>query len=201
LEPGAANTLDQLLARWRQGDEQAAEELFHRYASRLIGLARSRMPTGLNQRLDPEDIVQSVCRSFFKRTRAGEYEVSQGGDLWHLLVTLTLHKLTNQIVHHKAAKRACSRETHFGSEDSLHGLHGAALAREPSPLEAMLLTDEVERLMRMLDPLHRQILELRLQGFTLEEIAGQTGRTERTIRRVLDQVKTSLEQRRSTGEP
>ena len=32
-----------LLARWRQGDQQAAAALFERYAERLIGLAHGRL--------------------------------------------------------------------------------------------------------------------------------------------------------------
>jgi hypothetical protein len=32
-----------LVARWRDGDQQAAAVLFQRYADRLIGLARSRL--------------------------------------------------------------------------------------------------------------------------------------------------------------
>jgi len=33
-----------LVARWRDGDQQAAAELFRRYAERLVGLVRRRLP-------------------------------------------------------------------------------------------------------------------------------------------------------------
>src|ERR1700679_4129725 len=58
-----------LLARWRAGDQQAATEMFHRYANRLILLARSRLSPRLSHRVDPEDVVQSAYRSFFADTR------------------------------------------------------------------------------------------------------------------------------------
>jgi RNA polymerase sigma-70 factor (ECF subfamily) len=99
-----------LMARWCQGDQQAAAELFRRYANRLIELARSRMPSQLNSRIDPEDVVQSVYRSFFTGSREGRYELQRGGDLWRLLVTITLHKLYHQVERNLAGKRALGRE-------------------------------------------------------------------------------------------
>ena len=66
----------QLLERVRSGDKDAAEELFERYVDRLIELARKRLSPRLARRLDPEDIVQSACRSFFRLARAGRYELN-----------------------------------------------------------------------------------------------------------------------------
>jgi DNA-directed RNA polymerase specialized sigma24 family protein len=48
-------------------DEQAARENFDRFARRLIGLARTRLDRRIRQKIDPEDVVQSVFRSFFTR--------------------------------------------------------------------------------------------------------------------------------------
>ena len=38
----------------------------------------------------------------------------------------------------------------------------------------------------LLVPLHRRMLELRRQGYTFEEIAADTGRNERSVRRILN---------------
>jgi RNA polymerase sigma-70 factor (ECF subfamily) len=181
-----------LVERWRSGDQQAAAQLFHRYADRLIALARSRLPARLAGRVDAEDVVQSVYRCFFAEARAGRYELQRGGDLWHLLVTITLHKVLNQIGRNSADKRACEREQRLDSPD---GPVNEVLAREPSPVEALALADEVEQLMGRLTRLQRQVLELRLAGHNQAEIAAATQRTERTVRRLLDQVKDQLRQR------
>src|SRR6516165_5313580 len=74
-----------------------ADELFRRYAGRLIALARSRLPRKLGQHVDPEDVVHSAYRSFFSAARDGRYDARQGNDLWQLLVTFTLHKLYRQV--------------------------------------------------------------------------------------------------------
>jgi RNA polymerase sigma factor (sigma-70 family) len=187
-----------LLARWRQGDQQAAAEMFRRYADRLIALARSRLSPELAQRFDPEDVVQSVYRSFFAGAREGCYELQRGGDLWRLLVAITLNKIHTQVRHHSTGKRAVQCERSLGSEESLFGLEVQLLAHDPSPPEAAALTDEVDQIMRRLDPVKRRIFELRLQSYDLEEIAAQVGCSERTVRYVLAEIKQHLQ--RSTAD-
>jgi RNA polymerase sigma factor (sigma-70 family) len=188
-----------LLARWCGGDQQAAEELFHRYVKRLIALARGRLSTKLARCVDPEDVVQSAYRSFFADARNGHYQLERGGDLWRLLVSITLHKLHNQVERLNTLKRAAEREVSYGTEDSLLLLQGPRVTGEPSPLEAVALADELEQLMGGLDGVQRRILELRLQGHELEAIAAEAHCGERTVRRVLKEVKQRLERLRGEG--
>jgi RNA polymerase sigma-70 factor (ECF subfamily) len=189
-----------LVARWRAGDERAAAELFRRYAGRLIVLARSRLPAKLARRVDAEDVVQSVYRSFFADARNGRFDLQRGGDLWRLLVAITMHKLRYQVRQNRAGKRDVQRERAFGSEESLLGIPTARLARDPSPAEAVALADALEQLMAGLRPLDRRIFELRLQGYAIEEIAADTKRSERRVYSILEQIKQSLQQSH-TGTP
>ena len=108
-----------LIARWREGDQQAADELFNRYADRLVALARGQLSAKLSPRIDPEDIVQSAYRCFFADTRKGNYRVDRGGDLWHLLVSITLHKLKDKVKFNRRAKRSVQRERHFARDDEI----------------------------------------------------------------------------------
>jgi RNA polymerase sigma-70 factor (ECF subfamily) len=184
--PGNAMTEDssvKLVERWRQGDQAAAAELFRRYANRLIALARSRLTGKLAHRVDPEDVVQSVYRSFFSNVLDDRYELERGGDLWRLLVTMALHKVNDQVKRNRRGKRAVEREQSLTDAD---GPGDQFLAREPSPVEAVALTDELESFMQLLEPPERRVLELRLQGFNLEEIAAE-------IHRILERVKEKLE--------
>jgi RNA polymerase sigma factor (sigma-70 family) len=191
-----------LLARLQAGDQDAAERLFRQYVGRLVALARSRLSEKMASRIDPEDVVQSAYRSFFAHARDGEYDVRRGGDLWQLLLSITLHKLHDQVKHHSAQKRAVANDVHFSSEDSLQNLQPHLAAQEPSPVEALALVDEVQSVMRGLLPVHRRILELRLQGHNVSEIAAETGRCPHTVRRVLEQVKRELQQdSRTNGTP
>ncbi|MBL8799939.1 MAG: sigma-70 family RNA polymerase sigma factor [Planctomycetia bacterium] len=182
------------MARWQAGDGKAADELFRRYANRLIALARSRLSSKLAGRIDPEDLVQSAYRSFFARARDGQYDIERGGDLWQLLVTITLCKLRNQVKHHTAGKRNVHLEQCFSSEDSLYGLQANLFADTPSPMAAVALVEEVESVMQQLVAVERRILELRLQGHTQYEIAAQTGKSVAGVCRVLAWIKELLEQ-------
>src|SRR5262249_35966188 len=108
----------ELVVRWQQGDQQAAAELFHRYASRLIGLARTRLSSRLAALFDPEDVVQSAYRSFFVAVREGEFDIQRSGELWHLLVTITVRKFQHQLRRHRAGQRTIDRESGLDSANA-----------------------------------------------------------------------------------
>jgi RNA polymerase sigma factor (sigma-70 family) len=182
-----------LVARWRTGDEQAAAALVQRYTSRLIALARSRLTRSVAHQVDAEDLVQSAYRSFFSKARQAPIELDQNGDLWQLLVTITLHKLQNQMKRATAQKRAAQKEHSFGSEDSLLGLRSLPLAEDPSPVEALALVELLEQVMRSLEPAERRMLEMRLQGYTLKEVAAELQCSERTVRRAMSEIKEHLQ--------
>src|SRR5687768_6132429 len=95
----------ELLARLRDGDRAAGEELYHRYATRLRPYARSPSLAGLARRLDADDILQSVFRTFLRGARAGRYAVPDGAELWRLLLVITLNKVRAAGQHHLAARR------------------------------------------------------------------------------------------------
>jgi RNA polymerase sigma-70 factor (ECF subfamily) len=191
----AVNESAELLTRWRDGDQQAAAELVERFTERLLALARNQLAENLARRVDAEDVVQSAYRSFFAGARDDRYVVRQSGDLWHLLAAITLHKLHHQVARHTAAVRSVRREAGFGRESSLLGLQADVVTRAPSPAEAAALIDELEFVLRPLSALHRRMVEMRLQGHSLQEIATATDRSERLVRRVLDHVKSTLRQR------
>jgi RNA polymerase sigma factor (sigma-70 family) len=84
-------------------------------------------------------------------------------------------------------------EIGFGSEDSLFGIQPEALVVTPSPVEALTLVDELQSVMARLDPLQRRVLELRLEGHNLDEIAAAIDRCPQTVRRTLERIKRDLQ--------
>ncbi len=185
----------ELMARWRNGDQEAAEVLFRRYVERLLALARSRMTSWLARRVDADDVVQSAYRTFFVGVLAGRYTARRiTAMLWRLLASITIHKVRHQVERHTAGKRAVSRERPFESESGPVRFQGRILAREPTPDQAAALADTLEEVFRDLEPLERRMVELRLQGSGLDEIAAGVRRSERTVRRILELVKGRLRQ-------
>ncbi|MCA9078179.1 MAG: hypothetical protein KDA93_24330 [Planctomycetaceae bacterium] len=185
----------ELLAKWKHGDEAAAEVIFDRYVDRLIALAGSRMNKKLQRRVAPDDVVQSVMNSFFNRVRDGRFELEESGDLWRLLAAITIKKVLGKVEFHQAQKRTIDAEASMTANLNSIGLTPEAIAREPSGSEVIAVTEELSRVIDCLQPIHRQMLELRLTGHDTSEIAEQTGRSERTVRRVLEGVRNDLAER------
>jgi RNA polymerase sigma-70 factor (ECF subfamily) len=194
-------SFDDLMARLRAGHNDAATQVFSRFATRLIALARSHLSPQVRQKLDPEDVLQSVFRSFFARNAEGQFgEFESWDNLWAMLVVLTLRKCGRRADYFHAACRDVEREvSHAGPVDS-SGSDIVASAAEPTPSEAAMLTETVEQLMSTLEGRHRQILSLSLQGHAPAEISSQLGCTERTVYRVLEGVREWLESSRAEEE-
>ncbi|HEY8505264.1 MAG TPA: sigma-70 family RNA polymerase sigma factor [Gemmataceae bacterium] len=176
-----------LVARCRAGDQAAAQVLFDRFVERLLLLARRRISQRLASRVDPEDIVQSVFRTFFHRLKQDQFQFDDQDDLFKLLVRITVHKTLRQIAFHKAAKRDPGMEAHQGENNQ--EMLAQVLDAEPSPETIVTFMDHLEHFLSQLRPEDRQILELRLQGYSTEEIAQQLGLYDRKIRRVLERVR------------
>jgi RNA polymerase sigma factor (sigma-70 family) len=156
---------------------------------RLTLLARTRLSARLATRIDPEDVVMSAWRSFFLGARNGRFALQRSGDLWRLLVSITLHKLYRQARRQSADKRSVAREVASNVEFENYAIPDH---REPMPDEAIALADELQTQLELLEPFSRRVVELRLQGMTLEDIAADTHRSERTVRRTLESLRQRL---------
>lgn len=177
----------ELLAAWRSGDERAAEILFHRYLARLTALVRSRLSSRFARRIDPEDIVLSAWRSFFVGANDGRFLTSPDGEIWPLLVTITLRKLSKQTRIHSADQRDVGRESASDRENMAE-----CLANDPSPEDAALVADALEQLLNRLDPLGTEVLLRQLNGSDTASIAKELDCSERTVRRVSQRLRGQL---------
>jgi RNA polymerase sigma-70 factor (ECF subfamily) len=186
------SSFDALMARLKAGDEDAAAAVFRRFANRLIGLARSRMAPLVRTKVDPEDVLQSVFKSFFLRYAQGQWQLGDWHDLWAVLTVLTVRKCGHRAEHFHAQKRDVRRETSPQPDASDAALDDVALDREPTPDEAAMLAETVEQIMRDLEGYHRDIFRMALQGYSTAEIAAEVGVTERSVLRVLKRVRERL---------
>ena len=146
-----------------------------------------------------EDVVQSVYCSFFVGARNGQFVLQHSGEMWRLLVGITVNKLHNQLRRHTAGKRAVHLEQSVPPESRLFDSPEQIMAQEPTPEQAAILADTLEQLFRKLEPERRRILELRLQGYGIGEIAAETRFSRPTVRRVLEQIQRWLERDNSAG--
>jgi RNA polymerase sigma-70 factor, ECF subfamily len=181
-------------------DEQAAREIFDRFARRLIGLARTRLDRRIRQKIDPEDVVQSVFRSFFTRRADGQFDTADWDDLWKILVVITVRKCSRKAQAFRAARRDVRREARPAGEFGRDEWN--LVSREPTPEEVVSLTETVEQLLRGAGEVERQIVTLRLQGYTPVEISQAVGPvSERRVYRVLARVRKRLMEMCGAAEP
>jgi RNA polymerase sigma-70 factor (ECF subfamily) len=190
-----------LLARVRAGDQAAAAQVVDRYARRLVTLARARLDRRILRKEDPEDVLQSVFKSFFRRAGQGQFQLDSADDLWALLVSLTLHKCGHRADYFRAARRSIQREAQPQERATESATAPCeALAREPTPVEAAILAETLERLLDGLEDHQKQIVQLSLEGAAPADIGPQVGVTQRTVQRVLKGVRERLERWRAEAD-
>ena len=183
----------------REGDQRIASLVVSRFEKRLLALARSRLNKVIRQHVDPEDVVQSVFRSFFGRQADGDFELRGWHDLWSLLTVITLRKCGHRAEYFFAACRDVRLQVSLPiNEDSYAAFE--AIAHEPTPAQAAMFEEAVREMFAEFPGRVRPILEMRLSGAATNDISVSLGCTERHVQRVLKTVRDWLV-RRLRSEP
>ncbi len=183
----AANDDQSLLRRYRRGDDDAATELYLRYAHRLRALATAKTSGDLQQRVDKEDLVQSIFRTFFRRVARGQYNVPDGDELWKLLLVIGLNKIRSAAIHHRAIKRDVQKTI---SSELLEPAAVDVGQSDENGLQVLEMT--IDDLLSELPEQYREIVNFRIAGFEVSEIAEKTKRSKRTVERILQAFRQQL---------
>ncbi len=146
-----------------------------------MAFARTRLPSDVSSRVDEEDIVQSVFRSFFRRNQGNEFYFDDSLDVRSLLAAMTYRKVINTIKHHHRDRRRTTREQSSSTSDGSSQLAD----RNPTPEELNILVDYLAWILNHLNPAQREIIQLRLEGYTVAEIAERVQLSQRTVKRAL----------------
>jgi len=172
-----------------EGDEQVVGEFWRDYGKRLQALASGYLNSRLQRREGPEDVVQSVCRTFLRRSRAGEFDLADRDALWGLLCAITLAKVRQRARYHGREKRRYDRERYL---DNSRVGGKPVMDTEPTPAEAAEFADEMHQLLSGMEVEERQVVSMKLERFTYAEMAERLGCSERTIRRIVKRVQERL---------
>ncbi len=180
---GLSQTDRSLLVLVRGGDEEAATALYERYARRVFGLVEAKLGERLRASTETEDVVQSVFKSMFRGVRSGLYDAPPGSTLWNLLAVIAVHKLRRRARYQTAQRRDINRNVPLDS-----------LIDQISSDEASIEFLEIclRETLEILRPLDRDILSLRIQGHTVDEISKKIGRSRRTVERSLHKSRERL---------
>ena len=183
--------------RANRATDSVAWDLNERFRQRLCALVTREMNAIYRRRIEPEEVVQSAFATYFRRMQNGEYVFENTDHLWYLLKKIATNKLRKRIEYECAGKRDLRREA--PADDVLFELPDPAQCRlfetavanlldnVDSPIREIFefqllgydVADAVAHLLEGLSEMHVEVLRLRLQGMTQDEIAEEfnCGRT------------------------
>jgi RNA polymerase sigma-70 factor (ECF subfamily) len=188
MSPDAS--FEELIRKVGGGDQEAAARLVRDFEPVVRRVLRARLRGARAQHeFDSMDICQSVFAIFFVRVAAGQYDLKEPDDLIKLLLTMTRNKLAEKMRHQHRLRRD-SRRTVGGVEElSLAG-------RDPTPSSIVADKELLEQVRQRLSEEEHQLLELRGQGLSWEEVAtflgGTAGARRNQLARALDRIAVEL---------
>lgn len=179
---------DDMILGLRKGDAKACHEFWHQYGERLQLIAQQQLSKRLQRRVGSDDIVQSACRTFFRRMGQGQFDLPDADALWRLMCAITLSKARRAARDHMRKKRVVSNEQYLDEEIESGIPSMEVAANDASPVDAVIFGEQLGSLLDSLSPQECQVLDLKLQNHTEEEIAAKAGCSERTVRRVYGEI-------------
>ncbi len=183
------------ITRWisllRQGDEEAARQLWESFFKRLLAVANQKLKSSNRSDYDEEDIVLSAFKSFYAGVRLGRFpQLNDRHDLWRLLLVITSRKVADRFAFQYRSKRDTRRE--LAMDQWTPDADGMELfvSDEPTPALAAECAEQLGQLLDLLehDDL-KQLAVLKMEGFTNQEIAGHMSRSIATVERKLRTIR------------
>ncbi len=195
----SAGSVTHWLDLLRAGDQDAAQQLWERYFRRLVGLARTKLQGTPRQAADEEDVALSAFDSFCHNAERGRFpQLTDRESLWRLLVVLTTRKVSH-------LRRDQGRQKRGGAASPVNAIPGGpnddlvlaqVLSREPTPEFAAQMAEECQHLLQALgDQELAAVALMRLEGYTVEEVADRLGYAPRSIKRKLQLIRRIWDKR------
>lgn len=184
--PDDGGGIQDFLARIQAGDEEAARELLQRYEGEVRLVVRRQLPRLLRSRFDSLDFLQSVWGSFFQRMRTAPTDFDDSRHLVAFLARAAKNKVIDEYRRAASQKHDMHREEPIWAE----GHRPRELAADlDTPSEVAQAREEFGRLRELLPEDRRNILELKAEGLSSREIGDQLGVSERTVQRVIEDLR------------
>jgi RNA polymerase sigma factor (sigma-70 family) len=182
--------LVEFLQRIQAGDEGAARELLQRFEAEVRLVVRRQLPRLLRSRFDSLDFLQSVWGSFFRRMRTAPTEFEDSRHLVAFLARAAKNKVIDEY------RRSASRKHDMHREEPLW-IDGRRAKDVPDPIdspsEIAQAHEAFGRLRDLVPEEKRSILEMKAQGLSSKDIGERLGISERTVQRVLEDLRKRVE--------
>lgn len=187
-----ASDFDLLLAAARSGDESAMQQLIEQYEPELRIVARNRLGAALRPHLDTIDLVQSVHRSLMIGLRDARFDITSPQKLIALAVTIVQRKAAKHWRHLKRQQRLSGHEE---SNDDLVETMLSLRSSHDGAMSELITRELLAQWLDKMDSLERQLIELRLEGYSTVEIAQQLHLDADVLRVKLSRLRKRLRER------
>jgi DNA-directed RNA polymerase specialized sigma24 family protein len=144
----------------------------------------------LGGKTSPESAVQSAFKTLFRRHQEGQVRLESWGELFGLLVTIVGRKCLNRNRHYHRGRRAVGRESAEPVD---------VADREPTPEDAAVLNESIERIMARLSDLEKEVLRHYMAGAEVDAIARDVRCSARTVYRVVEKIKDLIRRSQDEG--
>jgi RNA polymerase sigma-70 factor (ECF subfamily) len=192
-ESGDEPSDEELVRRFRAGDETAARGLFERHADELRARVARNLPRAMRPRVAASDVVQEAWLAAFVRLEG--FEDRGDGSFRRWIGTIVENKVTDEVRHHVGAgKRDVRRE--LDVQSGIVRLAGAGRERSASAdLRDAEDRAQVERAMSALPAAQREVMRLvHAERLTVEQAAARMARSLAAVRKLYSRAVLRLAQ-------
>jgi len=167
------------ITQLRNGHNSACDKLWPFYLQRLTAIISQKLEYSHTEVSDEEDVLIDTCEVCFRKIKEGVYpNVSSRHDLWRLLTKIATRKSIDQI---RRSRKGVDRLR----TDAMQTIHSNSNSYEINHIDSFPGAEPTPEF---------AVVKLRMQGFTLKEIADKTGKSLPTVQRYLSFVREAWSQ-------
>jgi RNA polymerase sigma factor (sigma-70 family) len=179
-----------LFARARAGDQAAWEELFRACYPKVVRVVRRKLDRPMRSLYDSTDFASDVWKSL--AAKCDRFDFPSIDSLMAFLKQAAEQKVIDEYRRRHTLKNDIDRERRMdaGGDDAPSW---ALRSPGPTPSQEMQATEAHERIVARLTPAQQEIVRLRLDGLTNDEIAARLGTSLRAVQRFFKDLSDSWE--------
>ncbi|CAN5529860.1 hypothetical protein BH11PLA2_BH11PLA2_50320 [soil metagenome] len=191
-DAAAGTEFADLLTKAGQGDIAAQHALVKQYEPKVRMVARVLLGPALRPYLESGDLTQSVHKSIIVGLRENKFEIAGPDQLIGLALTVLRRKAAKHWRHLQRQQRL-SGDKSLRSTDGLTDVLTALSSGGQDPAAEAQFRDQLEALCEHLDDTEKRVIDLRLEGYNLAEIADMTGVNRVALRVRMTRLRQRLE--------
>jgi RNA polymerase sigma factor (sigma-70 family) len=169
IDPLSNNEFTELLSRAALGDAAAQETICKQYERQVRIVARVLLGPQLRNHLDSMDLLQSVHRSLLIGIKSDKFSIASSDKLVALACTIVRRKVARKW--RKFRRQQRHAPTTSGDVAYLTQILSSIANHHTDQVAIAEFNDQLENLCKNLHEIERKMLEMRLDGYTTNEVA------------------------------